>query len=166
MHRNGYSAQIVMESNVCLDKHNGMLHSSKACNISESEIVLNDMKIQFSRLNLNEDESSEKNTLLDQDILYYQRTFQNILRKQSSPVSINHGSSPSSLQSDIHFDNDIDFARYTAILNYLKDFSDCPPLTSSDGHQATPHMAADAFMDTDIFGCWNVYDSNGQCYCC
>lgn len=81
---------------------------------------------------------------------------------QSSLESISHGASYSNLQSDLYFDNDMDRARYTAILNYLKDFSNCTPLFNSDGHQIAPPIATDTLMDIDRDDCWKVYDSNDQ----
>lgn len=141
-------------------------HSSKSSNVSEIERLLSDTKLQFSRLTLNEGESNEKNISFDQDILYYGRNFEKILRKQSPFVSTIDEPSSLLFQLDTCVDNGIDQARYTAILNYLKDFSNCTSLPNSDGYPTTSNMVTDTLMDIGIDSCWKVYDSNGQRYCC
>ena len=83
-------------------------HSSKSCDISETTILVNDMRLQFTGLNLNENESNEKNILSNQDIRYYQNLFPNTTCKPSFVASDNQGPYPPCLPLNTPFDTDID----------------------------------------------------------
>ena len=129
-------------------------------------ILVNDMRLQFTRLNLNENESNEKNILSNQDIRYYQNLFPSTTCKSSSVASGNQGPYPLCLPLNTLFDTDIDLAQYFAILNYLKDCSICASPIKLEEHRIEQHLTTDTLTETDIDGCWKVYDSNGQCFCC
>ena len=141
-------------------------HSSKSCDISETAILVNDMRLQFTLLNLTENESNEKNILSSQDIHYYQNLFPNTTYKSSSVASDNHDPYPPCLPLNTPFDTDIDLTRYFAIMNYLKDFSIFASPIKLDEHRMEQHLTTDTLTETDTDGCWKVYDSNGQCFCC
>ena len=141
-------------------------HLSKSCDISETAIPVNDMRLQFTRLNLNENKSNEKNILSNQDIRYYQNLFPNTTCKSSSVVSDNQGPYRPCLPLNTPFDTDIDLTQYFAILNYLKDFSTCASPTKLDEHRMEQHLTTDTLTEIHIDGCWKVYDSSGQCFCC
>ena len=141
-------------------------HSSKSCNISETAILVNDMRRQFTRLNLNENESNEKNILSNHDIRYYQNFFLNTTCTSSSVASDNQGPYPPCLPLNTPYDTDIDLTQCFAILNYSKYFSICASPIKLVEHRMEQHLTTDTLTETDIDGCWKVYDSDGQCFCC